>query len=79
MRSLSKTLTAVAAAGMAIAPIAAHAGTRAESAPVSIDTQRASAAVAGESNVAELSPLFLIFIAAIIAALTLALTGKSRG
>ena len=75
----SNLLAVTAALGLAVAPVAAQAGTRAASAPVSIDASRASAPLAGESEVFKFSPLYLLLFAAFLAALIAALGGRSRG
>lgn len=75
----TNVLAVTTALGLAVAPVAAEAGTRAASAPVTIDVARASAPLAGESDAFKLSPWLLLLLAAFIAALIAALGGRSRG
>ena len=78
MASLSKTSALIAAAGLAFAPIAAQAGTRAESSPVTIDVQRAAPGTADASNVGAFNPAWLLLLLAVIAALLAGLSGSGR-
>jgi hypothetical protein len=76
----SKILATAAVASLALAPVAAQAGTRAESSPVSIDVSRASAPVAGQSDLFRMSPALILLLLALIAAIiALASGGRSRG
>ena len=80
MNSLSKTSALIAAAGLAIAPVAAQAGTRAESSPVTIDVQRSAAGTTDASNVNFANPAWILLLLAAIAALIAVLSGgRSRG
>jgi hypothetical protein len=82
MTSLSKKFAIVAAAGLAIAPIAAQAGTRAESSPVAVDVQRGSAGTTDVSNAGSFNPawvLLLLALIAVILAVVNATDGRTRG
>lgn len=80
MNSLSKTSALIAAAGLAIAPVAAQAGTRAESSPVAIDVQRGAAGTTDASNINFANPAWILLLLAAIAALIAVLAGgRSRG
>ena len=80
MRSTTKTFAVVAAAGLTIAPIAAQAGTRADSSPVVVDVQRGAGGTAGESDLAGFNIAWLLLLLAAIAALVvLASDGRTRG
>ena len=79
MTTLSKTSAIVAAAGLAFAPIAAQAGTRAESSPVAVDLQRGSAPVSEANEILGIDDeLFVILLLLLGAALALILS-RSRG
>jgi len=78
--SKAKIFLAAAATSLAIAPVAAQAGTRADSSPVSVDVSRSAAPVAGQNDVVHLSPALILLFLALIAALVAALSGgRSRG
>jgi hypothetical protein len=84
MSHFSKTFAMAAAFGLAFAPIAAQAGTRAASAPVSVDASRVSAPGSEANELGGVfNPLWLILLlAAIAAAAGLASgggNGRSRG
>ena len=79
MRRLIQTTALAAAASLALAPVAAQAGTRAESAPVTVDVQRAGQPGAEENALGLASPLLLLLLISTVAAIVLALTGRSRG
>ena len=80
MTALFKSLAVVAAAGLAFAPIAAQAGTRAESSPVAIDVQRGSAPVADGNEIFGLGDEgYLILLLLLAAAIALILSGRTRG
>ncbi len=80
MNSVSKTSVLVAAAGLALAPVAAQAGTRAEASPVTIDVQRGTAGVADANGVGHFNPAWLLLLLALIAALVASLGGgRTRG
>jgi len=79
MTTLSKTSAIVAAAGLAFAPIAAQAGTRAESSPVAVDLQRGSAPVSEAHEILGIDDeLFVIFLLLLGGALAL-IVSRSRG
>ena len=81
MTSLAKKFSIVAAAGLAFAPIAAQAGTRADSSPVVVDVQRGSAGVTDASNVSGFNPAWILLLLAAIAAILAVLnaTDRTRG
>ena len=68
-------------AGLAFAPIAAQAGTRAETSPVTVDVQRGSADVNDPSNIGAFNPAWILLILALIAAILAVInaTDRSRG
>ena len=77
-----KFFASVSAAAMVAAPLAAQAGTRAESSPVAVDVQRGSADVAGQSEMAGFNLVWLLLLLAVIAAIVAASGGggdRSRG
>ncbi len=79
MTTLSKTSAIVAAAGLAFAPIAAQAGTRAESSPVAVDLQRGSAPVSEANEILGIDDaLFVILLLLLGGALAL-IVSRSRG
>jgi len=80
MSSLSKRAALFAAAGLAISPIAAQAGTRAEASPVTIDVQRAAPGTVDANGVGRFNPAWLLLLLAVIAALIAGLSGgRTRG
>jgi len=79
MEKFRTVLASVAAAGLAIAPIAAEAGTRAASSPVAVDA-RGSAPVAGENELAGSNLIWLLLLLTVLAAVLAAGGGgRSRG
>lgn len=79
MRSLPKLLALAALATLAVAPVAAQAGTRAESAPVAVDVQRSAGSGSGESEIGLLNPAWLLLFLAAVAPPVAAVAGRSRG
>jgi hypothetical protein len=81
MSSLSNKFAIVAAAGLAFAPIAAQAGTRAESSPVTVDVQRGSADTTDVSNAGAFNPAWILLLLAVIAAILAVInaTDRTRG
>lgn|GEM_PF-3770730 len=80
MTAFPKRFAIVAAAGLAFAPIAAQAGTRAESSPVAVDLQRGSAPVGEANEILGISEEALIILLLLLAAaIALILSGRSRG
>ena len=77
MTSLSKKFAIVAAAGLAFAPIAAQAGTRADSSPVAVDVQRGSADVTDASNASGFNAAWILLILAAIAAILAVIAATS--
>lgn len=78
----SKIAAAFAVSALAFAPIAAQAGTRAGSSPVSVDVSRVSAPSAGENELAagKFSLVWLLALLAVIAAIISATGGdRTRG
>jgi hypothetical protein len=84
MHKVRTMLVSVAAAGMAFAPVASAAGTRAASSPVTVDA-RGSAPVAGESEASGKSLVWLLLLLAVLAGILAAGGGgggdggRSRG
>jgi hypothetical protein len=82
MKITTKFAVAVVATGLAIAPVAAQAGTRAESSPIAVDAARASAPVDAENDLAKkgFSLVWLLLLLAVIAAVVAAASGgRTRG
>lgn len=80
MTAFSKSLAVVSAAGLAFAPIAAQAGTRAESSPVVVDVQRGSAPVTDSNEIFGLgNEGYLILLLLLAAAIAAIVAGRSRG
>lgn len=80
MASLSKTALMMSAGALATAPIAAQAGTRAESSPVVVDVQRGAAGTSDANSIGRFKPAWLLLLLAAIAALiAIASGGRSRG
>ncbi len=81
MTRTTKALAAVAVAALAIAPVAAQAGTRAASSPVTVDVSRGADAVAGESDFSgrNRNIAWLLLLLAAVIAIVIAATGKTRG
>ncbi len=79
MMPLSNISAIAAAAGLAFAPVAAQAGTRAESSPVAVDLQRGSAPVSEANEILGIDDgVFVILLLLLGAALTL-IVSRSRG
>lgn len=82
MTSLSKKFAIVAAAGLAFAPIAAQAGTRAESSPVTVDVQRGAEGTTDANSIRGFNSawvLLLLALIAVILAVVNATDGRTRG
>ena len=80
MNKLSTISAAVASVGLMVAPVAAQAGTRAGSSPVTIDVQRASAGTGEANELGQFNLAWLLLLLAVIAALVAALSGgRTRG
>lgn len=80
MSKLSKAAFALAAATMAVAPVAAQAGTRADSSPVVMDVQRAAPGTVDANNIAHFNAAWLLLLLAAIAAFIAVISGgRSRG
>ena len=80
MRSLSKISVVTAAAGLALAPVAAQAGTRAASSPVTVDVQRGASGTTDSGAIAGFNwAWILLLLAAIAALIALIDDGRTRG
>lgn len=78
MTSRSKFVCAIAAAGMVLTPIAAQAGTRAESSPVAVDVSRGSEGVV-EGSELQFSIIWLLLLLAAVAGIVAAAGGGGGG
>ncbi len=79
MTTLSKISAIVAAGGLAFAPVAAQAGTRAESSPVAVDLQRGSAPVSEANEILGIDDELLVILLLLLGAAFALILSRSRG